>query len=114
MISRELGIGSDDALRNRVMRMRAEEMPRRFRHLVIEVQEKSSRVDDDERVRLLPREKKLILPWSHGEDELIRVEMMVREPRKVWLRLHNGPLAHRTKHAIRNRAARLGLVKGGA
>lgn len=115
-ISRELNIGSDDALRNRVMRMDIYKVPWRFKSLVKNVQTNSKRKNEPLRWMKNSCEstnKKTTYPWSPEEDAYIRTELLIRAPRNVWKLLNQTTLAHRTKHAIRNRAARLGLVKGG-
>jgi len=103
-IARELKIGSDDAIRNRVARLEVDGLPSDVKGIVVKLHEK--RINNS-RIRREggPRH----LPWNTYEDTLIDIELK-NGRYGAWTRLFEGPLSHRTKHSIRNRAARLHLI----
>ena len=108
LIARELNIGSDDCIRNRVARFQVDALPPDVRRIVEKLhgnREKRRRRRGDRG----EREEIKHVPWEPMEDAYIERELE-NGRRGAWVRLSEGGLAHRSKHAIRNRAARLGLI----
>lgn len=142
-IARELQLGSDDSIRNRVARFQVESLPSDVKNVVrvlhakrMSKQQNVLTRSTSKRIRRFGsggasdgasdsgsgsgdsfdgfsydgsgkgRRKRM---WSREED--LSIVSAVREQRKgAWKRLSEGPLFNRSKHAIRNRASRLGVI----
>jgi hypothetical protein len=119
-IAHLLKLGSDDAVRNRVLRMKVYTLPQKVQRTVSELQQKrgplypngSGKTYTNVRPNAPPSASHA-RPWTLEEDELIRKHLKKSPSRSAWQTLHETELPRRTKHAIRNRAGRIGLIPGG-
>lgn len=105
-IARELNIGSDDAVRNRVSRFKVDELAEDVKEMVKTLQARRVR---GKRVVCKKSDEPLHTPWRPEEDEYIKSEL-INGRRGAWQRLYKGLLSHRSVHAIRNRASRIHLI----
>ena len=127
-IAHLLKLGSDDAVRNRVLRMKVYTLPQRVQRTVLKLQQKrgplyqnglgksASNADTKTTHKTdsnAPYSASSPRPWTLEEDELIRKHLKKSPSRSAWKMIHETELPRRTKHAIRNRAGRLGLIPGG-
>ena len=100
LISQQENLGSDDAIRNRVKRMKIDDVPFDLQNLVKRLQVTSHRSVHD------PAHK----PYTPEEDRIILQYLSQNTSRSVcWkaLQQDNSILRHRTAHSLRNRAYRL-------
>ena len=100
-IAHELGLGSDDAVRNRILRMDPLVFPAEVRHK-LELMKASTKRQP---ANFLEHK-----PYTEEEDRVIVDELKRIQHRKCsmsWKALSEGPLCRRTAHSIRNRAYRL-------
>lgn len=119
-IAHLLKLGSDDAVRNRVLRMKVYTLPQRVQRAVLKLQQKRGPLYPSATSKTThktdpntPPSASSQRPWTLEEDELIRKHLKKSPSRTAWQNLHETELPYRTKHAIRNRAGRLGLIPGG-
>lgn len=101
-ISRETGFGSEDAIRNRVLRMEPSKIPRRLRAAI----RRRPLAERHERKRNSTRGQ---TSYSVQEDAVIWSELERAElgAKPSWRRLAKTVLTNRTSQSIRNRAYRL-------
>lgn len=100
LISQQEKLGSDDAIRNRVKRMKIDDVPSDLHDLVKRLQVTSHRSVHD------PTHK----PYTQEEDWIILQYLNQNTSKSVcWkaLQHENSILRHRTAHSLRNRAYRL-------
>lgn len=105
LIARELGTGSDDAIRNRVLRMDPSLLPSDVRR---DVDNMKKSVKNS--VKNLPSNKVEHRSYTREEDLVIMEEMKHCSDckcRMSWKKLAAGPIASRTPQSIRNRAYRI-------
>jgi len=122
-IAQLLQLGSDDAVRNRVLRMKVYKLPNKVQQMVMKLQEKRLALYPNWSGKSgsnayhkgdanAPPSASSPRPWTLEEDNLIRRYLEAGPQRSAWQTLHESYLPHRTRHAIRNRAGRIGLVEG--
>ena len=100
-ISREVGFGSEDAVRNRVLRMDVSKLPPKLRGPIKLLQRP---VERHER----KRHGSFYSPYTPDEDAAIWDEIENSTKASVsWKRLSREVLPHRSSQSIRNRAYRL-------
>ena len=100
-IAHELGVGSDDAVRNRILRMDSSLFSAEVRDK-LEAMKASTKKQP---ANFLEHK-----PYTDEEDRVIVDElkrMKYRKSSMSWKALSEGPLRRRTAHSIRNRAYRL-------
>tara|TARA_B110000858_G_C17786695_1_gene467630 strand:+ start:1459 stop:2061 length:603 start_codon:yes stop_codon:yes gene_type:complete len=117
-------LGSDDAVRNRVMRMKIYKLPKEVQSMVTKIHEKrrplypngSGNAESNAPPNATPNARPLASPvqrhWTPDEDEMIIKHLKTSPRRSAWQILHETEILCRTKHAIRNRAGRIGLLSG--
>ena len=103
-IAKYLNMGSDDAVRNRVLRFKPGELPDDVREIV-------SRFHDA-RPTTKRANASVHRPYTPQEDEAILEQLSYAENRQPWKTLQQGALWSRTTHSIRNRAYRLASTMG--
>ena len=107
-VARATGFGSEDAIRNRVLRMDPARYPAKLRALLKNIQ----------RPRHVRHERKHLdgpshKPYSAQEDSIIWQELVASSGNSVsWKRLSREVLTHRSNQSIRNRAYRLVTIHG--
>lgn len=105
-IAKENNVGSEDSVRNRVLRWRLGQIPEDIFDIVVEFQN----------CRCTQRSPKQLGGVSHKaytkEEDLAILDGMQNDlgTKHSWKRMQTGVLAHRTVHSIRNRAFRITSV----
>lgn len=100
-IAREVGTGSDDAIRNRVLRMDPSWFPCHMQQALDKMKRS---------VKKIPTNQVEHRPYTLEEDLVIIEEINYCQEFQFpmsWKKLAEGPLAPRTAHSIRNRAYRI-------
>ena len=114
-ISRYLQAWTDDAIRNRVLRMQTEKLEDEHKHVVQALQtqrredREAKRVERAESQQMCTADASSPQPWTSDEDSKITQYLERRHKHPSWNTIQRDLLPSRTPHAIRNRAYRIGV-----